>query len=538
MKILERVFSRWGKAGAVLEGPVQSKRTDESGGVSTAGGTPAAQALQRIVLPRARDRWMSAMARSYTPEMIHSVLRSALSGNLVAQWELFDLMEDTWPRLQKNLNDLKDAVCGESWAVQPYALTGAKPSREAVKRAKLLEQTLWRMNPRAAADENGFNATLKDIADAWGKGIAVLEVHWEQRAVAGAGQVIAPRCTTWVHPRYYGYAQNSPELMLNLRELSIGAAAPEMLKDAGEGFAVFPPDKFLIAIAKHKSGHPVGGALLRPLAWWWCASNFSAEWLLNFAQLFGLPLRWASYDPNQPGLLNKICDMLENMGSSAWAAFPAGTKIELHEPSRNGTDNPQAALLDRADKQCDLLILGQTLTSEAGDAGSRALGEVHQRVRADRKAALAAWTSEVLQQLSAAFCRLNFGDDLECPWLQPVVKEVRDAKAMAERDRILLEAGVELPKAWFYERHEIPMPNAGEDVVARRANEEIENEEGRMKKGGNIERPLVAPGANEGKKDGEKGNVQRPTSNVERPDGEKVVAPRANGKKGKEEEAV
>ncbi len=458
MKILEKIFRR----GRVASGAVEAKESN---------GVEAKDALLRIVQPRARDRWMSASARSYTPEMIHSVLRSALSGNLVAQWELFDLMEDTWPRLQKNLNDLKDAVCAEAWAVQPYALTGAKPSREAVKRAKLLEQVLWRMTPRAQADENGFNATLKDIADAWGKGIAVLEVHWEQRAVAGASAVIAPRCTTWVHPRYYGYTQNAPELMLNVRELSIGGCVPEVLKDAGEGFAVFPPDKFLIAIAKHKSGHPAGSALLRPLAWWWCASNFSAEWLLNFAQLFGLPLRWASYDPNQPGLLNKICDMLENMGSSAWAAFPAGTKIELHEPSRNGTDNPQAALLDRADKQCDLLILGQTLTSEAGDSGSRALGEVHQKVRADRKAALAAWTSEVLQQLSAAFCRLNFGDDLECPWLQPVVKEVRDAKVMAERDRILLEAGVELPKAWFYERHEIPLPNLGEEVVTRRANE-------------------------------------------------------------------
>lgn len=489
MKILNRIFGR-GKAGAVLGEPVHSGGAGESGSALTGGKMPAAHSLHRIVQPRARDRWMSASARSYTPEMIHSVLRSALSGNLVAQWELFDLMEDTWPRLQKNLNDLKDAVCAESWAVQPYALTGAKPSREAVKRAKLLEQTLWRMTPRAQADENGFNATLKDIADAWGKGIAVLEVHWEQRVVAGAGQVIAPRCTTWVHPRYYGYAQNASELMLNVRELAVGGCVPEVLKDAGEGFAVFPQDKFLIAIAKHKSGHPAGSALLRPLAWWWCASNFSAEWLLNFAQLFGLPLRWASYDPNQPGLLNKICDMLENMGSSAWAAFPAGTKIELHEPSRNGADNPQATLLDRADKQCDLLILGQTLTSEAGESGSRALGEVHQRVRADRKAAMAAWTGEVLQQLSAAFCRLNFGDDLECPWLQPVVKEVRDAKAMAERDRILLEAGVELPKAWFYERHEIPMPSAGEEVVGAQ-----------KEKIGNIEHPLVAPGAHGGKKE-------------------------------------
>ncbi|MEP6672460.1 MAG: BPSL0067 family protein, partial [Chthoniobacter sp.] len=46
---------------------------------------------------------------------------------------------------------------------------------------------------------------------------------------------------------------------------------------------------FLIAQCKTKSGSVLGGALLRPLVWWWCAANFSADWLLKFAELFGIP---------------------------------------------------------------------------------------------------------------------------------------------------------------------------------------------------------------------------------------------------------
>ncbi len=105
----------------------------------------------------------------------------------------------------------------------------------------------------------------------------------------------------------------------------------------------------------------LGGALLRPLVWWWCAANFSADWLLNFAQVFGLPLRWATYDATAPQeTVDRICAMLQNMGSASWGAFPNGTTLEVKaEGQKSGADTPQGDMLDRADKQCDLLVLGE-----------------------------------------------------------------------------------------------------------------------------------------------------------------------------------
>ena len=38
-------------------------------------------------------------------------------------------------------------------------------------------------------------------------------------------------------------------------------------------------------------------------------------------------------------------------------------------------------MLDRADRYCDILVLGQTLTTEVGASGSRALGDVHSGVK-------------------------------------------------------------------------------------------------------------------------------------------------------------
>ena len=74
-------------------------------------------------------------------------------------------------------------------------------------------------------------------------------------------------------------------------------------------------------------------------------------------------------------------------------------------------------MLDRAEKQMDLLILGQTLTSDVSKhGGSRALGEVHADVRAEVIQAAANFAAGVLNaQLVRSILLLNYGEDSEAP---------------------------------------------------------------------------------------------------------------------------
>jgi len=445
------------------------------------------QSINPIILPSARDRWQSATIAQYTPQSIQNTLRGALvGGDLVAVWELFNLMEETWPELLTALIELKDDVAAADLTVQPWALKGEEPTPEAQRRAKLFEQSLWTMRPRPQSDENDLRGTIKDLLDAWGKGISVLEIDWvlAGRATGSAGvppaSLYVPRDTRWIHPRCYGYPADSAELKLNAAEIAQRSAAtltpgpsPIGRGVRGEGPGLwldFPPDKFLIGIAKTKSGHPIGGALLRAIAWWWAASNFSAEWLLNFAQIFGLPIRWATYDPARPGLLADICEMLENMGASGWGAFPAGTTLELKEAAKGGTGTlPQESILDRANRQVRMLILGQTLTGDEGASGSRALGEVHERILGGRKRSAADWVCAILSyQLAPAFCRLNFGDEAECPWVQPAESSPAEKPLeMAQRDEILSRIGFEFDAQAAYERHKLPRPAPGADLIQR-----------------------------------------------------------------------
>lgn len=422
-----------------------------------------AVALGRILNPEAQVRWNGWLARDYTPERIEMVLRSALWGDHVAQWELFALMEDTWPRLGKALAELKRAVGQLDWRVEPWAEEDAAPSKEAEERARVVSRAIWTMRPRPEEAANGFEGTVFDLLDAWAKGVSVLEIEWEQRAAGAAGRpMLLPHSTHWVHPSHYAWGRDG---RLGLRRspdgrpVGAGAGAPDL--------EPFPEAKFLVAVCKARSGPALGGALLRPLAWWWCAANFSASWLLNLSQIFGLPIRWATYAPGaDPALVAQICRMLENMGAAAWGAFPAGTQIELKEPGKGGGDWPQDSLLDRADRQADLLILGQTLTTTEGQSGTMALGSVHKGIRDEIVQAAADWAASVLNlQLVPAICRLNFGDEAEQPEFCPKPAESQDLKADADRICALLDRHVPIPRDWLYRKQQIPIPRPGEEVI-------------------------------------------------------------------------
>lgn len=395
------------------------------------------------IAPAAQSRWLGAGVAYYTPQIVESIFRQALAGDLVSQWEMFDLMEATWPRLVKNLGQLKDDVIAAEPRVIPWARKSEEPSPDAERRAALVEELIWNMSPRADRDENDFEDTLRDLLDARGKGISVLEVDWETKATSN-GAAVGPRATRWVHPSWYGFPGGMDGGQLQMRSQSASGV-----------WSDFPPNKFLIGTCKSRTGHPLGNAMLHSLGFWWAASNLTGDWFLNLAQIFGQPLRWATYSGNMGSIEQaKLRGMLENMGSAAWGMFPEGTTFELKEALKSASDNPQKALLDIADKVCDLVVLRQTLTSDVQqDGGSRALGEVHERVLDGVVLSCAKWACKTLQQLVRSICILNFGDTSECPYLAPP-SEGEDPGRLADVLVKINQAGLDIEDSQMSELSE------------------------------------------------------------------------------------
>lgn len=450
-------------ASAVHGGPPSGSLKSKDGAMTVKEILARKNASQRrgsvwdgIVLPSARSTWLTPALEWVTPEYVERVLTGALSGESPEEEHaLYELMMQSWPRLVKNSMELKNAVCDLIWNVQ-------NPEKMELLN-HLAERCRDGMKGNIRENGQGWRGTIAGLLDGWFTGVAVREIDWEVRGCRHMPQAWLPRQTRRIHPRWYGWTAETGLFGLRSTE--------------SDALGDIPEHKFLIAINNVGLGHPSGGALLRSLAWFWCCSNFSRDWLLSFAQLFGQPLRWATYDPSDPTVKDRLEDMMEHMGSAAWACVPQGANVELKEPSNKGADNPQHQLIDMADTACDLLILGQTLTSSPGDAGSRALGEVHYNVRSDIINAAAAWVAEILnEQLLPSVYALNTGDageDAVYPYYAPGSKTVDDPNAKVDRITKILAAGIPLSKSYVYETIEAPAPGDEDELFEQQSDDKI-----------------------------------------------------------------
>lgn len=398
-----------------------------------------------------KDRQLFQLWGEMTPAQLGGILKQAIVGNLVWQERLFQKMCDEWPRLQKNLLSLKRDVADLDWGIVAFTDKGNPATQSAQDKAELVERALFGMVGDPTMDESDWSQTIKDIVDAVPCGFAISEIYWTVRD----GEIV-PRCTRKIPARYYGYGlmpDKPDQLMLNPKG---------NLAFAWYDLAPFPENKFLVGVFKSYNNHPTMAAMLRSLTPWYFAHKFGLKWFMTFAQIFGTPMRIAHYTPGDQATFNSLCDMLEQMGYANWGVFPAGAEVELLESkTSNGTMLPQRVLTSDADEQCDIMILGQTLTSQVTTAGgSRALGQVHADTERKVLNGVADFVRTVInRQLIPAILMMNYGNVEECPTLEGTLEEPTDELALAQRDQILFSTmGLPVAKDFLYPRHSVPEP--------------------------------------------------------------------------------
>ena len=467
-------------------------------GLSTLGSRPSASDIAAFPLSgflrsQAVNRWMLPYLAAITPQYIEMTLRSALAGNHAAEAELFRLMIDTWPELASVVAELTEGVLARQLVFEPACDEDEEPTDEAVRRCKLVSKALHAMAPALGADENDLKGTIRDFMSGWFMGQVVLAINYDAADGLGGlhqiesptlGVITAPRSTFWVHPNCY---VRSREGQLGLRlpsgaDLPRAKARPAYLPDTSgyQAADVLPlePDRFLVGVHKAQSGPVLGCALLRPLAWWWCAANFSGDWLLNFAQLFGQPFRWVNYDPNLPEPVKRELDiMLQNVGSAGYGRFPVGAELKLLESKATGGQTPTDALLDRADRYARMLLLGQTLSGATATAkgGGQAFGSVEADVKTLRIDAAADYVAGILTtQLVPAVLRVNFGDATESPTLRFLL-ETEGGLTDAQRDQTLAAAGLKIGVRYLRKKYGIPAPQKDEETIGGAPVATVEN---------------------------------------------------------------
>ncbi len=501
------------------------------------GATSISNSLASILRPQAAYRWLLPYVAAITPQYIETTLRGALAGNHVQAWELFDLMWDSDPEIQACIGEYTDGVLAKQFVVEPYAEENEEPSDTAIEKQKLVSAALRAMRPDPAADENDLKGTVKDILAARFHGQSVLEIDWTNRdgtlnikQLPGiAGNVTVPRATYWVHPICYawaGWAAQNPQLSgrLGLRILDTKPAT-KSAKDPNRPRGIIDPSvfstivpqsnttdlvdfslyKFLIGLHKAKTGSALGASVLRSLAWWWCASNFCGDWLLNAAQLFGIPFRKAKMGAAATAAdWNEMRQMLQACGSTGYMLMKDINEVEFMEAQAGGGNSPQAFLFHFADAQKRKVILRQTMTGGQHGAAVKgvtgAFGETESDTKKECIDAGAEYASSVINlQLVPAILTLNYGPDgdLETPTVRLVDD---DDGSLADAQTLQIVTGmIDVPDSYIRRKFRVPKVGdddevAGVDVGTAGAASKQAAQQAKQNADAQAQRPLAQPG--------------------------------------------
>lgn len=402
-----------------------------------------------IVVPPSK-RHDYATVRKQVPQEVFNNLAGALTGDIEAQIKMFWAMVDSWPRLSSNLRDMQDAV-SSTFRVKAFtAAEDTAPTDAAIAKAKYVEDAVAKMRGSMERNELGFSGLVKDVVYGYYASTYVAELYWAQDEVG-----LHPYGAKAVPPNYFGYPRMSDDVPSDRL----------LLFEEGDGIngTAFPEHKFVIATNLSHPGHPSLASPLRVLTTYWMAASYGVEWLMQYAQLFGVPFRWAEVS-NQDDMV-AVNNMLQNMGSSGHGAFPPNTKINFEQSPAAGSTLPQSVLRDLADKQCDIWVRGETLTSDEGSSGSRSLGEVHERVYLKRKKAVARYAARVVsEQYVKDLIQLNFGDMEEMPVVEFAIPDPAGDMAKIDRMGKIIKMGIDVTKERVYEEIGEDQPEDGEDL--------------------------------------------------------------------------
>ena len=286
---------------------------------------------------------------------------------------------------KKCVMECKRAVAGAKYVAHPYTLPGQRPKPSATDKADLVNRAINQgFQPDRFADEDEINGMVFDLCEALPMGISIVEMIWNEDAVDPAGQNESlVRATAWVNPRNYTFTPDGRIGVANIAET--GNQGYSNMVRPGEVYN--NPDKFIVAKAKTKSGSPLTAGLMRTLADIWTIVVYGRDYARLYMQKYGNPFLDMSYDAGitDQAMIDQFERLAQMAANQGWCVHPNNSEIKITSAHSMGGDQAQIAMMKIADEACQLLFLGQTLTTKVDEAGgNRALGRgSQQRARGD-----------------------------------------------------------------------------------------------------------------------------------------------------------
>lgn len=201
-----------------------------------------------------------------------------------------------------------------------------------------------------------------------------------------------------------------------------------------------PYNKFILIQNRPTYQNPYGAKLFSKVYWPITFKRNGVRWWFTFLEKFGAPFIYGKF---QKGASSKddLLSALEDMIADSVAVGPDDSYVEIKSDSiRSQSGVVHEAFYAAQNTEIAKPILGQTLTSDIGDHGSRAAAQVHYQVKNDIARSDQRLVAEGFNKFFSLVTSLNFGPDIPAPRF--VFKQMENLhKERAERDKILYDMG-------------------------------------------------------------------------------------------------
>ena len=397
----------------------------------------ALRETQTAALVALHREFASHPARGLTPARLARILSMAEIGSLFDQCDLYEDMEERDAHIYAEMAKRRLALQSIEWEIaEPPSATAAEKSATALLRE------MYAGLPDMAD-------LLFDMSDAIGKGFACLEITWALQGRYWLPESIEHRPQRWFRTP----TGNRNELRL---------------RDNSADGAPLWPFGWVQHVHRAKSGYLARAGLFRVLAWPYLFKTYAVRDLAEFLEIYGLPMRLGKYpagasESEKADLLSAVV----NLGHNAGGIMPAGMQLEFAEAAK-GTHDPFVAMMTWAEASQSKAILGQTLTAQASNTGTQALGKIHNEVRMDiRNSDIRQIAATLTRDISYPLLALNYGpmDLRRVPRIVFDTGESEDLTAFADALPKLAGAGLRIPVSYVQRKLKIPEPLEGEETL-------------------------------------------------------------------------
>ena len=384
--------------------------------------------------------------RINSPAQLGALLREADAGDMSAQSDLFELLEQHDLHLHAEYSARKADVSRLQWSIV------------APKNASADEQALadWLTDWVGGFDADQLNALIYNLADAIGKGYAAVELApWV--LVDGA---LRPSQLNPVPGRHFQFDSQS-----------VGAARSELrLRDGTSGGAALWPAGWIVHRVRAMSGLSGTDMLFRPVAIMSLLKRFSLSDWSEFLDGYGMPMRLGKYPAgSSDDEQNRLMWGLNQLGRHGYGVVPDGMSIELVQAVQSGAGDAFASLVAYCDKTISRAVLGSTLTTSAdGGTKTNALGRVHADTRHNLTVDDAIGLGgTITAQLLWPAAQLNRGwsNRARMPRFVLDTKKPADIAMYATALPPLVALGARIPLGWLHETVNIPLAADGEPIL-------------------------------------------------------------------------